>query len=122
MKLAPLTGAGFAFGAGKCDNKLCHPLLLWWEEEPAVNISLTPKLEKYVHAKVKTGTYTSASEVVREALRALAVKDEKEQALAVFQAELDRRIDSLDRGEGVDGERFFAALRKRTRSLQRKSA
>ena len=34
-----------------------------------MNVSLTPKLEGFVKAKVKTGDYNNASEVVREALR-----------------------------------------------------
>lgn len=36
-----------------------------------MNVSLTPELENYVNEKVKSGRYTSASEVVREGLRAL---------------------------------------------------
>ena len=36
-----------------------------------MNVSLTPELEKFVAAKVESGRYTSASEVVREALRLL---------------------------------------------------
>ena len=36
-----------------------------------MNVSLTPELEKYVNDKVKTGRYNSASEVMRESLRAL---------------------------------------------------
>lgn len=88
-----------------------------------MNVSLTPELEKYIQAKVETGRYTSASEVVREALRLLEQKEqERERALKDFQAELDRRIDSLDRGEGIDGEKFFSELKKRTKALQRKSA
>ena len=34
-------------------------------EHQAMNVSLTPKLEKLVNEKVKTGLYHSASEVVR---------------------------------------------------------
>lgn len=34
-----------------------------------MNISLTSKLEDFVKAKVKTGDYNNASEVIREALR-----------------------------------------------------
>src|SRR5690606_12959594 len=41
-----------------------------------VNVSLTPELEDLVHARVRSGRYTSASEVVREALRLLADWDE----------------------------------------------
>jgi len=36
-----------------------------------MNVSLTPELEKLVNEKVKSGMYKSASEVMREALRAL---------------------------------------------------
>ncbi|MGO8758319.1 MAG: type II toxin-antitoxin system ParD family antitoxin [Terracidiphilus sp.] len=34
-----------------------------------MNVSLTPELDKFVAGKVESGLYTSASEVVREALR-----------------------------------------------------
>lgn len=40
-----------------------------------MNISLTPKLEGFVKAKVKTGDYNNASEVIREALRVLQERD-----------------------------------------------
>ena len=45
-----------------------------------MNISLTKSLEEFVQAKVATGMYASASEVVRAGLRALA------------EQELDRKI------------------------------
>lgn len=87
-----------------------------------MNVSLTPKLEKYIQKKVDSGRYTSASEVVREALRLLEQEEERERELKEFRAELDRRLASLDRGEGIDGEKFMENLRKRTKALQRKSA
>ena len=34
-----------------------------------MNISLTPELERMVQAKVESGLYNNASEVIREALR-----------------------------------------------------
>ena len=40
-----------------------------------MNISLTPVLEKFVQDKVASGFYNSVSEVIREALRLLALKD-----------------------------------------------
>ena len=40
-----------------------------------MNISLTPQLEKLVQERVKSGRYTSASEVIREALRLMEEKD-----------------------------------------------
>ena len=40
-----------------------------------MNISLTPQLEQLVQERVKSGRYTSASEVIREALRMMEEKD-----------------------------------------------
>jgi antitoxin ParD1/3/4 len=41
----------------------------------AMNISLTPQLEEMIRAKIASGSYSSASEVVREALRLLEQED-----------------------------------------------
>jgi len=80
-----------------------------------MNVSLTPELEQFVQTKVQSGRYNSASEVIREALRLLEEQERVRAAqLAEFQAELGRRLASLDRGERADP----AALRTR---LQRKS-
>lgn len=44
-----------------------------------MHVSLTPELEKMVKAKVESGLYNNASEVIREALRvALKVESENE--------------------------------------------
>ena len=81
-----------------------------------MNVSLTPELENFVSAKVGSGRYNSASEVVREALRLLEEHDSARAAqLSEFNEELGRRLASLDRGETVDP----AGARAR---LQRKSA
>jgi antitoxin ParD1/3/4 len=40
-----------------------------------INVNLTPFLEEMVRQKVKSGLYTSASEVVREALRLMEAQD-----------------------------------------------
>jgi antitoxin ParD1/3/4 len=68
-----------------------------------MNVSLTPELEKFVAVKVESGRYTSASEVVREALRLLEEHDRSRTAqIAAFNKELGHRLASLDRGERVD--------------------
>ena len=68
-----------------------------------MNVSLTPELENFVSAKVETGRYNSASEVVREALRLLEEHDSARAAqLAEFNTELGRRLAALDRGETAD--------------------
>jgi len=45
-----------------------------------MNVSLTPDLERFVREKVDSGLYSSASEVVREALRLLVARVEEETA------------------------------------------
>lgn len=45
-----------------------------------MNVNLTPQLEEMVRAKVSSGMYTSASEVVREALRLMQEQDRLRQA------------------------------------------
>jgi antitoxin ParD1/3/4 len=76
-----------------------------------MNVSLTPELEKFVSAKVGSGRYNSASEVVREALRLL---EEHESARAEFNWEIGRRLASLDRGETVDPAKAHARLQRKS--------
>jgi len=80
-----------------------------------MNVSLTPELEKFVKDKVATGRYTSASEVVREALRIFEERDARQEEL---RKEVQKGIDSLDRGEAVDGEVFFEELRNRYKPVE----
>ncbi|UCE33025.1 MAG: type II toxin-antitoxin system ParD family antitoxin [Burkholderiales bacterium] len=57
-----------------------------------MNVNLTPRLEEMVRAKVASGMYTSASEVVREALRLM---DEHDRLRA---AKLDQSREESRRG------------------------
>jgi antitoxin ParD1/3/4 len=81
-----------------------------------MNISLTPELERRVDERVGTGLYTSASELVREALRLFFQFDEARRREV---DDLNRRIaiglEQIDRGEGVPAE---AAQRE---SLERRA-
>ena len=43
-----------------------------------MQVSLTPELEELVRRKLESGLYGDASEVIREALRLLAARDELE--------------------------------------------
>ncbi len=45
-----------------------------------INVNLTPFLEEMVRQKVKSGLYSSASEVIREALRLMGDQDSLRQA------------------------------------------
>ena len=64
-----------------------------------MNVSLTSELEKWVHGKVGSGLYTSASEVMREALRALHEKETRNsKKLANLRDALQLGIAAADRG------------------------
>ncbi len=85
-----------------------------------MNVSLTPELEQLVHLKVQTGRYTSASEVVREALRLM---EERDQLQALHKDEIRKKIAagmaSLREGKGVDGEAFLASIDAELVELER---
>jgi antitoxin ParD1/3/4 len=90
-----------------------------WSER--MNVSLTAELEHFVSAKVESGRYNSASEVVREALRLLEGQDQMRTAkLAGFNQELARRLDGLDRGGHVSPNETEARLKRK--SEQRRKA
>ena len=86
-----------------------------------MNVSLTTELEKFVSAKVESGRYNSASEVVREALRLLEERDQARAVeLAVFNQELGRRLDRLDRGRHISSAE--ARVRLKRKSAERRKA
>lgn len=85
-----------------------------------MNVSLTPELDRFVAGKVGSGRYTSASEVVREALRLLEDHDRVRAAqITEFNRELGARLVALDHGERVDP--TAARRRLRRKSCERRS-
>ena len=64
-----------------------------------MNVSLTPELEKLVNEEVRSGRYKSASEVVREGLRLIRLREQKLKAL---RKEIARGVEALERGEGIE--------------------
>jgi antitoxin ParD1/3/4 len=87
-----------------------------------MNVSLTPELEAFVHDKVASGRYTSASEVVRESLRLLEEREWlRERRIDDLRKEIQIGIDELQRGEGItlnsDEEKaeFFEDIKRRGR-------
>lgn len=76
-----------------------------------MNINLTPQLEELVRAKVSSGLYNSASEVVREALRLMEREDQvRAAALARLRQDIQDGLASGDAGE-LD----IAAIKRRGR-------
>ncbi len=81
-----------------------------------MNVSLTPSLEALVQAKVDGGFYNNASEVVREALRLMHERDQRDAAkLERLRAEAALGHEALERGEFSSknvGQIFDEALRQ----------
>lgn len=60
-----------------------------------MNVSLTPQLVALVQSKINSGMYTSASEVVREALRLMDEQDRLRQAkLNELRSEVRKGLES----------------------------
>jgi antitoxin ParD1/3/4 len=70
---------------------------------PTRNVNLTDELEGFIQAKVESGRYQNASDVVRSALRALE-REERE-----YEAKLSRLRSAIDEGDAsgtFDGDPF----------------
>jgi antitoxin ParD1/3/4 len=78
-----------------------------------MNVNLTPQLEELVRAKVASGLYTSASEVVREALRLMEEQDRMREAkLEQLRTDVRRGLGS-GRAEAWDAAATTAEARAR---------
>lgn len=74
-----------------------------------MNVSLTPELEEMINKKVKSGMYSSASEVVRESLRRMfkeensqpAITDEQRQQMNDLREEVLKGVKQIRNGEGI---------------------
>ncbi|OFW31866.1 MAG: hypothetical protein A3G76_08555 [Acidobacteria bacterium RIFCSPLOWO2_12_FULL_65_11] len=97
-----------------------------------MNVSLTPELERLINDKVETGSYQTASEVVREALRLLKHRDE---GMIQLRQDIHAGLDQIARGDYTEhdrtstpklvarvkagGRKRLAALKARKRSAAR---
>ena len=79
--------------------------------QSTLNVSLTPTLEGFVRAKVKSGAYESASEVIRESLRLFQAVEKQEQS---FWSDVRQKVSVARRqiaeGKVVDGEEAMDAI------------
>jgi len=88
-----------------------------------INVTLTPRLSRFVDNRLRSGRYESASEVVREALRLLEGRDRAPVgSVEELKREIEIGLAQLRRGEGVEGEEFFRRLtaRRRARTTRRR--
>jgi antitoxin ParD1/3/4 len=92
--------------------KTCGRIHIWERKVPAMNmnVSLTEELSEFVKAKVSSGRYTSASEVVREALR---IMEQTEEARLAFL----RNAWAAGQASGDAGPADFADIKAQGRAL-----
>ena len=84
-----------------------------------MNVHLTQELEQLVQNRVNSSRYNSAAEVVQDALRLLADRDELiDRRKQDLRKKIAQGLDSLHRGEGVDGEEFFGRLEREEAALE----
>lgn len=77
-------------------------------------LNVAKETEQEIEAKVRTGKYNSADEVIREGLDLINAREE-------FRKAIDEGAAQLDRGEGIPGEQVFEDLRKRSQELRSKA-
>lgn len=100
-----------------------------------LNVSITPHFSRFIRKKIKSGRYTNASEVVREALRRLEQEELIQEQTVIgdpenFEEELLKGFSSIERGKGIELKddrelrEFFADViaRGRKRLAARKGA
>lgn len=86
-----------------------------------MNVSLTPELESLVAAKVESGMYNSASEVIRAGLRLLSERDKaREEKLDWLKIEIQKGIDDLEAGRYRDGREVMSEITGRLLELKRR--
>lgn len=70
---------------------------------PTRNISFTPEQDAFIEDAVRSGEYQNASEMVRDAVRALQ-RSREEDALKLEALRLQIRagVEALDRGDYID--------------------
>lgn len=82
------------------------------------NISLPPELEEYVDAKVASGEYAHASEVVRDGIRRMM--QEEAEKLEWLRNAIREGMESRRRDDLVTREQLLAEIKKRSEPLKRK--
>lgn len=85
-----------------------------------MNVSLTPELEQLIEQKVKTGMYSSASEVIRAGLRLLQEHDDiRLVQLEQLKRDVREGIKQGKSGAVVDGAEVFRELRERNKNYKK---
>ena len=63
-----------------------------------MHVDIPPKLEAFIQSQISSGAYSSAAEVVRDAVRRM---EREENKLDILRAAVRAGDEQLDRGEGA---------------------
>ena len=87
-----------------------------------MNVSLTPELEKYVHDKIDSGLYTSASEVVRESLRLMHTHDDlQKQRINQLNHAIELGLTQLKSGNKIPASESYQRLQTKIQDIASRS-
>jgi len=75
-----------------------------------VNIELKDDAIQFVEGLVASGQYKSANDAVDEGVRLLMCRQQ-------LRSEVQKGVDELDAGQGIDGKVVFAELRERAQKM-----
>jgi len=79
--------------------------------DTTMNVNLSRDLYEFVKSAVNSGRFTSASEVVRDALR-----EKRDQALREVERKIEAGLASARRGELFDGDDVMRELKARSKA------
>lgn len=80
-------------------------------------ITVPPELDAFIRERVASGRFDTASDVVNEGLKLLALREhEREAALGEIRREIDVGLQQARAGQLRDGEAFFAELAQKRAS------
>jgi len=83
-----------------------------------MNVSLTPELEHFIQDKVKSGMYTSASEVIRESLRLLHTHDDlQNQRIKQLNQAIDIGLEQLSAGKKTPAHETYNRMTRKIDKL-----
>ena len=86
-----------------------------------MNISLTPELEAFVQEKVKSGLYTSISEVIRESLRIMhTYEDLQKQRINQLNQAIEVGMQQLDSGQKIEADDSYKRLKSKIDKVAKK--
>ncbi len=84
-----------------------------------MEIQLKPEQEKFIEEQVASGKYNSPEEVVDTMFQVFGnLQSEYDEWVRETRIKIEEGIESLDKGEGVDGEIVFARLRDKLRQAR----